>query len=109
MHQQQWLAVIEELGGLSNQLPIPNTFPESEENQTYSYAFFTSHADGSVPPTFTDAPLLRVHLSSKGQFSILPNRPLGQEPQLAPGPKSAYAQKEQQLGFLDKLKRTVAG
>jgi len=110
MHQQKWLAVMEELGGVPNQLPVPNTFPQSEENQTYSYAFFTSQADGSVPSTLTDARFATgSSLDGKGQFSIFPNRPLGQEPQLAPGPKSAYAQKEQQLGLLDKLKRTVAG
>jgi Mn-containing catalase len=31
MHQQQWLAVIEELGGHEKQLPIPNSFPQGEE------------------------------------------------------------------------------
>lgn len=28
MHQQQWMAVIEDLGGLSASLPIPNSFPQ---------------------------------------------------------------------------------
>ena len=28
MHQQQWLAVVEELGGLEGVLPIPNSFPQ---------------------------------------------------------------------------------
>ena len=32
MHQQQWLAVIEELGGYEGVLPIPNSFPQEEEN-----------------------------------------------------------------------------
>jgi len=110
MHQQQWLAVIEELGGFTDQLPVPNSFPQSEENQTSSYAYFTSQADGSVPPTLSDARFATgASLDGKGQFSIFPNRPLGEEPQLAPGPKSAYAQKEQHLGLLDKLKRTVTG
>src|SRR4051794_36896871 len=110
MHQQQWLAVIEELGGYESQFPIPNTFPQSQENQTYSYAFFTSQADGSVPSTVADARFATgSSLDGKGQFSVFPNRPLGQEPQLAPGPTSAYAQKEQQLGLLDKLKRSVVG
>jgi Manganese containing catalase len=30
MHQQQWLAVIEELGGLEKSLPIPNSFSAGE-------------------------------------------------------------------------------
>src|SRR5690606_30705087 len=28
MHQQQWLAVIEELGGYEAALPVPNSFPQ---------------------------------------------------------------------------------
>jgi Mn-containing catalase len=110
MHQQQWLAVIEELGGFTEQLPVPNTFPQSQENQTFSYAYMTSQADGSVPPSLADSRFTTgPSLDGKGQFSIFPNRPMGEEPQLAPGPKSAYAQKEQHLGILEKIKRTVAG
>lgn len=33
MHQQQWLAVLEELGGYKGTLPIPNSFPQSEEDE----------------------------------------------------------------------------
>ena len=33
MHQQQWLAVIEELGGAEGTLPIPNSFPQEKEDQ----------------------------------------------------------------------------
>jgi len=110
MHQQQWLAVIEELGGFTEQLPVPNSFPQSQENQTFSYAFMTSQADGSVPPALADARFATgPSLDGKGQFSVFPNRPMGQEPQLAPGPKSAYTQKEQQLGMLDKIKQAVVG
>lgn len=36
MHQQQWLSVIEELGGHEGTLPIPNSFPQSEENQKFN-------------------------------------------------------------------------
>ena len=32
MHQQQWLAVIEELGGAEGTLPIPNSFPQDKED-----------------------------------------------------------------------------
>jgi Mn-containing catalase len=37
MHQQQWLAAIEELGG-NAALPIPNSFDQSQEKQEFSYA-----------------------------------------------------------------------
>src|SRR5256885_1473088 len=35
MHQQQWLAVIEEMGGNAS-LPIPNSFDQSKETQKFS-------------------------------------------------------------------------
>ncbi len=50
MHQQQWLAVIEELGGHAGTLPIPNSFPQEKENQKFNYNFFATAADGSPPP-----------------------------------------------------------
>lgn len=50
MHQQQWLAVIEELGGYEGVLPIPNSFPQSEELQEVSYSFFSTAVDGIEPP-----------------------------------------------------------
>ena len=43
MHQEQWLAVLEELG--PSHLPVPNSFPQSKENQDYSYKFFITTTD----------------------------------------------------------------
>ena len=48
MHQQQWLAVIEELGGTAA-LPIPNSFDQSLEKQEFSCAFFGTDKDGNPP------------------------------------------------------------
>ena len=58
MHQQQWLAVIDETGGSAN-LPIPNSFDQRLEKQEFSYTFLGSAADGSPPPSgrFTVRPL----------------------------------------------------
>ena len=92
MHQQQWLAVIEELGG-KTALPIPNSFDQTKEAQKYSYAFFGSAADGT-PPTagrWTDGP----SLDGRGQFSVMQNAPLGQEPVLGPARPDSAAQTEQ--------------
>ena len=38
MHQQQSMAVLEELGGPAA-LPIPNSFAQAQENSEFSYAF----------------------------------------------------------------------
>src|SRR4051794_36173252 len=48
MHQNQWLAALEELGG-SNAFPIPNSFPQEQEQQDVSYAFLGFQHDGSDP------------------------------------------------------------
>jgi Mn-containing catalase len=44
MHQQQWLAVLEELG--PSHLPIPNSFPQALEKSDYAYNFFITTTDG---------------------------------------------------------------
>ena len=47
MHQQQWLAVIEELGGSAGSMPIPNSFPQSKEHPEHNYDFFDTGLVGS--------------------------------------------------------------
>src|SRR3712207_3337937 len=66
MHQQQWLAVIEELGGHKGVLPIPNSFPQAKENTEFSYAFVSTGVDGIAPPQgrFNTGP----SLDGKGEF-----------------------------------------
>ena len=46
MHQQQWLAVIEELGG-DAALPIPNSFDRSKEATEFSYMFMGTERNGA--------------------------------------------------------------
>ena len=92
MHQQQWLAVIEELGG-DKALPIPNSFPQSKENQEFSYAFISPNIGSGGAPTgrWSHGPSIDGH----GEFSIIKAEPYGQEPKLAPPVPEGYAQKEQ--------------
>lgn len=93
MHQQQWLAVIEELGGYEGTLPIPNSFPQELENREWDYVFVSTHKDG-VPLTegrWTSGP----SLDGKGRFSQRPAEPQGGVPTLAPPVPEAHAQKEQ--------------
>jgi len=92
MHQQQWLAVIEELGG-PNALPIPNSFDQSQEKQEFSYVYLGSAADGSPPPSgrFTTGP----SLDGRGTFSARQNAPLGEVPVLGPARPDSGAQAEQ--------------
>ncbi|GJD90031.1 putative manganese catalase [Methylobacterium hispanicum] len=93
MHQEQWLAVIEELGGPAGALPIPNSFPQSEEHQKFNYNFFATARDGTPPPAgrWTSGP----SLDGKGEFSVVQNEPMGEEPVLGPARPDSGAQNEQ--------------
>src|SRR3954466_12752477 len=81
MHQQQWLAVIEELGG-AKALPIPNSFDQSQEKTEFSYVYLGTAADGSPPPAgrFNTGP----SLDGRGTFTAKQNAPLGEVPVLGP-------------------------
>ncbi len=96
MHQNQWLAVLEELGGVENNHPIPNSFPQSEELSKFSYAFMST--DINQP----DAPDARwakgTSIDGKGQFSFVHAGPHGQEPKLGEPLPEGHAQKEQMMG-----------
>jgi len=96
MHQQQWLAVIEELGGYKNALPIPNSFDHSTELTQFSHTFFSTAIDGIEPPQgrWTSGP----SLDGKGEYRVERLRPMGEEPQLAPPIPQAFAQVEQMQG-----------
>jgi Mn-containing catalase len=96
MHQQQWLAVIDELGGYEQELPIPNSFPQSDENQRFSYVFVDPRVGDAEPLTgrFTHG----RSLDGRGEFSVVSAEPPGQEPQLAPARPGSGAQREQLAG-----------
>ncbi|HYF09298.1 MAG TPA: manganese catalase family protein [Acetobacteraceae bacterium] len=94
MHQQQWLAVIEELGGSAEQLPVPNSFPQGQEHGQYAYAYFVHNKEAPVPEgRWTQGP----SLDGKGQFQAVMAEPLGGEPQLA-RPRSDSGAQTDQMG-----------
>ena len=92
MHQQQWLAVIEELGAEPNNLPIPNSFPQGEEDQANNYNFYATAVDGSVPDgRWTSGP----SIDGRGEFTVFQNKPLGEEPILGPARPDSGVQDKQ--------------
>ena len=93
MHQNQWLAVIEELGGAETQLPVPNSFPQEQENQDYNYTFLDFSHDGAEPPSgrWTKG----ESIDGKGEFSVLPMEPLGPQPNLGAARPETFAQTSQ--------------
>ncbi len=95
MHQQQWLAAIEDMGGMAASLPVPNSFPQEEEQNEFSYAFVNTFIDG-VPPSegrWTQG----SSIDGKGEFSLREAAPLGEEPTLAPPRPESGAQAEQMM------------
>jgi Mn-containing catalase len=93
MHQNQWQAVIEELGGAKEQLPIPNSFPQARENQEYSYVYLGFAQDGAEPPRgrWTEG----QSIDGNGTFSLRPMEPEGREPDLGPARAQSGAQSAQ--------------
>jgi Mn-containing catalase len=92
MHQQQWLAALEDMGGATATLPIPNSFPQDLENQEFSYVYLGHMVDGSIPQgRWTEG----ASIDGKGDFSARVSEPLGQEPMLEPARPDGGAQVEQ--------------
>ena len=96
MHQQQWLAVIEDMGGLNASLPIPNSFPQEHEASEHSYYCLNTSLDKPLPKgRWSEGP----SYDGKGQFTAK-EKPeiLGDEPLLGPARPGSGAQNEQISG-----------
>jgi Mn-containing catalase len=93
MHQNQWLAALEELGGATGAFPIPNSFPQELENQEFSYAYLGFQQDGSDPVAGRWS--IGDSIDGKGEFQAGPSMPMGQKPNLGPAKPNSGAQSEQ--------------
>ncbi|NRB55780.1 MAG: manganese catalase family protein [Salinicola sp.] len=92
-HQQQWLAVIEELGGFEKNLPIPNSTPEAHEATEHSYYYLNTLTDKQAPEgRWNRGP----SLDGRGEYSTRDKpEPEGQVPSLGKAREHSGAQKEQ--------------
>jgi Mn-containing catalase len=89
MHQQQWLAVLEELGP-EQATNAPGDYENASEHQDDAYTFFNHLMDNPLPPDarWTSGP----SLDGKGRFRLEePARPRGQEPVLEKAPPEVHA------------------
>lgn len=93
MHQNQWLAALEELGGARDVFPIPNSFPQEQEKTDFSYAFLGFQKDGSEPAQgrWSNG----ESIDGNGAFSTRHMEPMGAKPNLGRARKGAGAQAEQ--------------
>lgn len=96
MHQNQWLAVLEELGGLGKVHPIPNSFPQSQEHSQFAYSFISPNIDpDDKGKSSTGRWAQGTSIDGKGEFTFVPATPHGQEPKLGPPDAKGHAQTEQ--------------
>ena len=93
MHQNQFMAAIEEMGGLQEAMPIPNSFPQENENQEFNYSYLGFQQDGSEPPQgrWSEG----VSIDGKGEFETRHMEPQGEEPALGRARPESGAQAEQ--------------
>src|SRR5690606_13882574 len=96
IHQNQWLAVLEDLGGVKENLPIPNTFPMSDHIKEYDYAFVSTNIEKPAPAQgrWTSGP----SIDGKGQFRHVQAAPAGDIPNLGKPDVKGYAQSQQMKG-----------
>jgi Mn-containing catalase len=113
MHQNQWLAVLEEIGGLKGNHPIPNSFSQSEENTKFSYSFLSTNIATDVNES-TQKDGRWTHgesIDGKGEFTFEKAMPFGEKPKLAPPVPDGFAQKEQMIddetGFIKSVFRNL--
>jgi Mn-containing catalase len=95
MHQQQWLAAIEDMGGPKVVMPIPNSFPQEQEQQDFSYAFVDTIVEGAPTMVGEGRWASGPSMDGRAEFTVMPGRPMGQEPHLAEPPPDSGAQTEQ--------------
>jgi Mn-containing catalase len=82
MHQNQWMAVLEELEDMG--MPAPHDFPQEQENQDVNYTFLTTTTgDGPPPPEgrWSSGP----SIDGRGTFSARPIEATADAPILPPG------------------------
>lgn len=114
MHQNQWLAVLEELGGPTVNLPIPNSFPEVNQVNEFAYSFIKTSIN--KPDAMSDQGRWAsgASIDGKGNFNVRVAEPLGEEPMLAATDPTVHAQMQQMMNgngepssIIDKVKKGV--
>lgn len=89
MHQQQWLAVLEELGP-EMATNAPGDFENEGEFAEHAYSFINHHADTEIDPSARFA--RGRSLDGKGEFHVTtPAGPAGPPPELQKAPPEVHA------------------
>jgi Mn-containing catalase len=84
MHQNQWLAVLEEI---EQPYPVPSDFPQNQEKHEFSYDYFMQ-STAPIPENSRFAQ--GKSIDGKGEFRTSSPTPMGPVPELAPAPKESH-------------------
>ncbi len=107
MHQNQWLAAIEELrsDGLED-LPTPSHFPDSDENDAAKYTLYNfSEGEESAQGRWASGPTP----DGKGEFRYESNpQPTAPEPILPPRNPTLYNTPSTGAGLIQKVKDVIS-
>lgn len=91
MHQNQWLAAIEEFGGVAQALPVPADFPIDREARQFTYAFLDLSKDpdgASGQGRWASG----RSIDGKGDFTYVADpQPHGEAPHLKAPPRTIHA------------------
>lgn len=114
MHQNQWLAVLEELGGPAMNLPVPNSFPEQNQVQDFAYAFVTTSINKEDSQSTKGRWADGISMDGRGNFTVVPAQPMGGEPMLGTPDVETHAQTQQMKdgpdrSLFEKVTDTVFG
>ncbi len=93
MHQEQWLAAIEDMGGLGKVTPVPNSFEDLPDQKKFAYMFMGTDRTGAPPPQgrWTSG----RSIDGKGDFYAEQAEPMGEIPSLGEARPDSGAQAEQ--------------
>ena len=108
MHQNQWMAVLEELG--PDTYPVPNSFDTDLQNENVAYSFLSTSVNETSDATgrWTKG----SSIDGKGVFRFEKAVPTGGHPMLAAADKPVYGQIQQGAApgpdFIDKVKDIIS-
>jgi Mn-containing catalase len=90
------MAIFEEFGAIENNHPIPNSFPQSDGNSKFSYAFLSTNIDTAVDGNqATGRWASGRSIDGKGEFTFQKAMPYGEKPILGPPHPNGFAQQQQ--------------
>jgi Mn-containing catalase len=117
MHQIQWLAAVEELGGQAAALPVPADFPLEKEMGEYAYTFMSYAANPAESTSGQGRWANGPSIDGKGEFTFMAE-PFGvgamphlppTDPTLHTAPPGGWSDGSTPVTIVEKVAKTITG